>query len=390
MSIELIIIIILAVGSSLGGIYLDYKKKIESEKNARIYQTKKLEDQLLKTEQKCNEKIAIIDAENKKILEVFKEKEKLFLDINKIDDYSIKKITSLYSDYCLLQFDYSAQILSDKQRPAFAEAKRIRELKRDTKVFIEQYKQMVYKYEYLLNLFPELQEYVDDFNSIKELDNYTNVDVLVDEFDYVRKYLSKEEYRTLNEDERNQLALEKYINGRKTKWQIGRDYELFCGQQLEKEGWNVNYFGMEKKLNDLGRDLIAKRGNEILVVQCKYWSQSKLIHEKHILQLFATTHIMELSNFDLFNTHKPVFITNINLSETAIEFAKMLNVEVRTLDFIDFPRIKCNINGDNKIYHLPFDQKYDLTHIKNKGEFYAFTVQEATAQGFRRAFKYYV
>ena len=60
----------------------------------------------------------------------------------------------------------------------------------------------------------------------------------------------------------------------------------------------------------------------------------------------------------------------------------------------DYPCIKCNIgHGEcgevTKIYHLPFDQQYDSTKIKNKGEFYAVTVAEAEAAGFRRAYKWF-
>lgn len=389
MNIEFIILIIVGIGAFIGGIYFDYKKKIEAERNARLFQTKKLEEQIKQNQRFCDEKVAAIEEENRNILAILKKKEKLFLEINNINDNSIKKITSLFSDYTLLQYNYSAKVLSLKKRPAYAEAKRIKDLKKETKIYIEQYKQMVYKYEYLLNIFPELEDYIDDFESVKELDEFKNIENLTEEFDYVRKYISRQEYNKLNEDERNQLALDNYVNGKKTKWQIGRDYELFCGQELEKEGWNVTFFGMEKKLNDFGRDLIAKKENEILVIQCKYWGKEKLIHEKHILQLFATKHIMELSNFDLFHKFKAVFITNINLSETALEFAKILNIEVRYWQMNTFPRIKCNVNGDNKIYHLPFDQKYDVTQIKNRDEFYAFTVDEAVAKGFRRAFKYF-
>jgi hypothetical protein len=52
---------------------------------------------------------------------------------------------------------------------------------------------------------------------------------------------------------------------------------------------------------------------------------------------------------------------------------------------MEFPRIKCNINGKDKIYHLPFDQQYDRTQIKNNGEFMAWSVAEAESKGFRRA-----
>ena len=59
----------------------------------------------------------------------------------------------------------------------------------------------------------------------------------------------------------------------------------------------------------------------------------------------------------------------------------------------EYPCIKCNIGHDEygnttKIYHLPFDQKYDSTKIIHPGEFMAETVAEAEAAGFRRAHKW--
>lgn len=388
MNTEFIIFIIIGIGSLIVGIYLDSKKKIKIEIQKQKILTQKFEKEIKEIRNDCDLKIASFDNENKQIQKILQEKEKFFVEINNINDVSIKKITSLFSDYTLLQYDLSAKMLINKRRPARTEAKRIKELKKLTKSYLEQYKLMVYKYEYLLNIFPELTDYVDDFDSIKELDKYTDLDTLTDEYDYVKKYVSKIEYSSLNENERNQLALDNYVNGKKSNWQIGRDYELFCGQYYQRKGWEVNYFGMEKKLHDLGRDLIAKKGSEIHIIQCKYWSKEKLIHEKHILQLFATTHILEITKTDLFHNYKPIFITNIELSETATSFAKMLNVEVIKMSLNQFPRIKCNINDNNKIYHLPFDQKYDMTQIQNKGEFYAFTVEEAVRNGFRRAFKY--
>lgn len=73
------------------------------------------------------------------------------------------------------------------------------------------------------------------------------------------------------------------------------------------------------------------------------------------------------------------------LSPTALAFTKILKIRVDVVDFMEFPRIKCNINSGNKIYHLPFDQQYDRTQIKNPGETYAYTVAEAEKLGFRRA-----
>tara|TARA_R110002050_G_scaffold262599_1_gene402845 strand:- start:151 stop:597 length:447 start_codon:yes stop_codon:yes gene_type:complete len=134
---------------------------------------------------------------------------------------------------------------------------------------------MLYKYEYLLNIFPELTNYVDDFDTLKQLDDVNSIKDFKEDFDNVQNYLSKEEYFDLDEDYRNQLALDRYLKGKKTSWQIGRDYEMSCGITYEERGWEVEYFGMEKRLNDLGRDLIARKGNDVEIIQCKLWKKQK-------------------------------------------------------------------------------------------------------------------
>ncbi len=127
-------------------------------------------------------------------------------------------------------------------------------------------------------------------------------------------------------------------------------------------------------------------------LQCKFWSSGKLIHEKYIAQLYGSAIEYEISeeSYSLFNRKViPVFITNIELSETAKRFAERLGVIVAKWNMGEYPRIKCNINNGRKIYHLPFDQQYDRTKIKNDGEFYAFNVNEAISAGFIRAKKHY-
>jgi len=338
-----------------------------------------------------------LEKEISKLKDVIRQKDKFYESIKQRKDINI--ISSLYADHLLIQYDLSSKILETKKHPALKEAKRIKELKNETSTYIEQYRQMLYKYEYLIKLFPELSNYIDDFESLKELEDLSNINSLKTDFDRVAYYLDKNEYEKYTTDERNQLALDRYINGPKTNWQIGRDYELFCGLQYENNGWQVEYTGMEKKLNDLGRDLIAKKDNTHLVIQCKYWSKEKLIHEKHITQIFGTAIEYELSLKNDNNIFPikviPVFITNIELSETARAFARRLGVEFKEKYKIkDFPRIKCNINKNEygeitKIYHLPFDQQYDKTKINGNGQFYAYTVNEAVKKGFRRAFKYH-
>lgn len=308
--------------------------------------------------------------------------------IQKKDTSSVNLITSMYADYLLVQYDISAKYLEVKPRPAYKEAERIRELKIETKQHIEAHRQMKYKYELLLQLFPELSSYIDDFEAIKELENFKNLENLQEDYDRVRDYLSKEEYESLSTDQKNQLALDRYVSGRKSNWQIGRDYEMYIGFLYESKGWDVEYFGIEKKLEDLGRDLIARKGGTVHVIQCKYWSSQKMIHEKHITQLFGTSIAFSLDNET--DIVEPVFVTNINLSDMAKRIAEKLEVTIKeNIELEEFPRIKCNVNNGNKIYHLPFDQQYDRTKILNEDESYEYTIEEASAKGFRRAFKYH-
>ena len=63
---------------------------------------------------------------------------------------------------------------------------------------------------------------------------------------------------------------------------IGRLYERYVGYIWEMKGYNVDYVGIFKGYEDLGRDLICHKGNEIVVIQCKNWSRFRTIYEKHI------------------------------------------------------------------------------------------------------------
>ena len=221
------------------------------------------------------------------------------------------------------------------------------------------------------------------------------------------KYLTQEEYAQLTEQQRRQRALDNYKHRHKTRREIGRDYERYVGYHYEKLGYRVEYKGILAGLEDLGRDLICTKGRETLIIQCKYWSKDKTIHEKHINQLFGTymeymlkaqKQGAQTSVFDAFELArdmdcKAAFWTHTTLSDTAKSFAKALKIEIHeNEDMGDYPMIKCNVSRrtEEKIYHLPFDLNYDEVVIEpNKKEFYAMTIAEAEGQGFRRAFKWH-
>ena len=268
--------------------------------------------------------------------------------------------------------------------------KSIREIRKDAKAMVEKNKEAQYQLAYLLELFPNLNDVIEcEFNQLPMIE----VNALSD-YDATRDYLSKEEYERLTVTERNQLALDRYNESHnKTKWQIGRDYEQYVGYQYRKKGYEVDDFGSYMGLEDLGRDVVAKKDDTILIIQCKYWSSIKQIHEKHITQLYGTMISYCIENNIEQSKVKGVLVTNIQLSDMAKKMASYLDIKyVENYAMGKYPQIKCNIGHSEygeKIYHLPFDQQYDATKIDKDGEFYAMTVAEAEAAGFRRAFKWF-
>lgn len=269
--------------------------------------------------------------------------------------------------------------------------KSIREIRRDARAMVEKNKEAQYQLAYLLELFPNLSDVIEcEFKQLPIIE----VNALSD-YDATRDYLSKEEYDSLTVIERNQLALDRYNNSHnKSKWQIGRDYEEYVGYKYRKKGYQVDQFGAYMGMEDLGRDIIAKKDGKTLIIQCKYWSTVKEIHEKHITQLYGTLISYCIENNVEQSKVEGVLITNIRLSEMAKKMANYLDIKfVENYKLGEYPCIKCNIGhdefGKTKIYHLPFDQQYDSTKIKDKGEFYAMTVAEAEDAGFRRAFKWF-
>ena len=150
--------------------------------------------------------------------------------------------------------------------------KNIREIRKDAQAMVEKNKEAQYQLAYLLNLFPNLEDVIDaEFNQLPVIEVSERTDR-----DSVRDYLSKEEYASLSTTERNQLALDRYKKSHnRTKWQIGRDYELYVGHKYMQKGYDVDFFGSYMGLEDLERDIVAKKDDNILIIQCKYWSAKK-------------------------------------------------------------------------------------------------------------------
>lgn len=298
-----------------------------------------------------------------------------------------------------------AKYLETKTRPAIVQAERIKEIAKEKKLFKKEFLTTKYIIEYYENLFPWLREYVG-FSSDELIEAIYSENI--SEEDPVSFYITQSEFKNLSVTERNQRALDRYWNRDKNPWQIGRDYERYIGYLYEVKGFKVQYHGIEKVKEDLGRDLICSKGTQIEIVQCKYWSSQKgfPVRENHITQLYGTTIKYFLDhrrnnqriNLDLFpellkqTNIVPVLATTAELSNTAQEFATVLGIRIDKIPMDNnYPCIKCNINfqTNEHIYHLPFDQQYDNTIIDtSRGERWAKTVKEAESFGFRRAWRW--
>lgn len=317
--------------------------------------------------------------------------------INDDDTQGNKKVrkwaSTMYAEVKGLLDDYRADYLKYKKRPSLKGAEIVKEVKKEKRELLKELKYLEYQlktYEEYFPIIEDLKDYILEDDSFLLNLGDKNLD---EEVDPAQKFLKPEEFKKLNASQKNQLALDRYKKRKHSNLEIGRIYERFLGYIYEKEGWVVKFTGIIEGFDDLGRDLICTKGNEIHIVQAKNWSKFKIIREKYLYQHFATTTHYKLQNLiSKKNKVVPVFFSTIDFSDMAKKVAKALNIKIKTLKLDwDYPMIKCNINPQSKekIYHLPFDQQYDKIIIgNNEGECYVYTVAQATAKGFRRAFRY--
>lgn len=307
-------------------------------------------------------------------------------------DRSAAWLAQMLADYFDIEDQRFTADLISKNRPAIKAAERMTELRKEKREAVRKYKLLEYQLLLYESLFPWLPEYrtvtPSDVERLVELSGATD-ESGENEYSSMRHWLSPDEYASLSSCEKYQLALDRYMSRSKSNWEIGIEYERYVGYLYEQDGYTVTYSGALQKLEDMGRDLIAQKGDVIHVVQCKRWAKEKVIHEKHIFQLYGTCIL--LTKEHPWHTIVPVFYTTTELSDTAKYCAKKMGVQIHdNCQYNDYPMIKCNISkSGEKIYHLPFDMQYDRIIIeKENGESYVRTVAEAEALGFRRAHRW--
>ena len=340
------------------------KRKAQQEINAKLIA-------LQSAEQRNQQKIELIRTRNEQFKKSFVDGRQWLSDL----------LAELDSEY----FRLKEERLRSKKNPAIKSADAIKEARAEIRRLKSQESFLRYELQTFKEYFPFLatfeQEILDDL--IKPSNDKEDIDA---NYDRARDYLSAEEYTRLSDAQRSQLALNRYKNRALNKAEIGRFYERYLGYLYESKGFEVKYFGIEEGLGDMGRDLICSLLGTTIIVQAKCWSRQKVIHEKHIYQLFGT-----ITTYSIENPTERVeghLYTTTQLSSVAREAASRLHIEVHENFDLDknYPMIKCNIGRDGtKLYHLPFDQQYDRTKIRTQGEKYVATVAEAERLGFTRA-----
>ncbi len=359
----------------------------------------------------------IEDAENRsartqaKLVIAEREKRKTERSLKNINELYSKTLADLQKDSALLpslvrwserlqeSFDTSIVLgLTRKKRPAKKAAEEVKLARAKARSLKKESDIVMNRLDLYESLAPWLSDYVDI--SVGELltalreEEARRKSPNLDE-DPVTKYISKSEWTQLSPGERNQLALDRYLepSRKRSLWRVGIDYERFVGYQLELKGYSVEYHGATQGKEDLGIDLICKRDTAYLVVQCKRLSRVRQVpvRENVISQVYGAAAYFRMSLNETCSV-TPVLITSYVLSDQARLFAKFLGVQAtENYEIGPYPMIKCNISqrDGEKIYHLPMDQQYDKVIVGDvSGEFYAATVAEAEAKGFRRAFRW--
>lgn len=236
-----------------------------------------IESMLANSEKAKKESEEIIKKANEYFQNKIEVADKYFKDLqiqfNKlIDDEKAYKpyLAEIFADYQYYIDIEIANYLERKNRPAYVAADNVKKIAREKKVLLAENKTLKYQMAIYENAFPWLEDFKEiSNNDFEELKLTTTAqDEATDEYSVLLKsYLSPDEYRNLSSTEKYQMALDRYRNlSKKTAWRVGIDYERYVGHLYELAGYKVNYNGALAKLEDLGRDLIAEKKNEIVVI----------------------------------------------------------------------------------------------------------------------------
>ena len=399
-------LIVVALGICLLGLYF----------NVVIQENKNLSSEIQKNRKNINElytKIRFLGEKNKQLEERNKNliKENEIKKIQQENDFKLKEIEALnqqnlldmkikkelsnyklnqtmldiFEEYTEKRLNGSINYFTLKKRPSLKSAEYIREIK-------DEYKELEKENR-------ELKLILSQFISDEEMIGKEESSFDTEEKAYKYGKISKETWQKLSYIEKLDIVLEKYKNTWKDKLNIGLEFERYCGYTFEKAGFKVKYWGILNGKKDGGIDLVARKKEKTLYIQCKYWGNSKTIRENTISQLFGASLKMAIDEGENCETFmkkvkskkiEMMLLTKTELSIEAKEFCKKLDVVYfENIEIKDYPRVKL-VEGTEKIFYIPTDLQYDNIVFNSTSKEYKRVVscKEANDLGYRHCFKW--
>ena len=312
---------------------------------------------------------------------------KVRIEKNAIDStlQSYPFLSSLLASHYQEEAEIDARLLVSKRLQAVTASYKLREYGNRLKTLSYRAKLAENQLLFFESLFPWLEDF-KDLPPLSAYDIANNTHSEDPAYSPYKKWLSPEEYKSLPPVERNQLALDRYKERQKNSWETYIEYERFVAYKYKMHGFKVTHSSAIKKQNNIGRYIIAEKDKKTYIIQCKNRDKEYTIHENLLFQLHNTSVLYKLNHTS--QEVQPLFVTTTDLSPTATQVADHLDISVvRNFIVDDYPLVKCSIDLTGKrVYHLPFDQKYDsITISPDKGEGFAYTVAEAQEKGFQHA-----
>ena len=117
--------------------------------------------------------------------------------------------------------------------------------------------------------------------------------------------------------------------------QKGDKYELQIGKEYQNAGYKVYFKGIKEGKSDNGIDLVAYKGDEAVLIQCKNWERAQVKQEQLRVFIGDCTSYIEKNRKIFANKQvRRVFVTSCeNIDYGVKKFVEENNVEYRVVPY---------------------------------------------------------
>ncbi|MCZ6172902.1 restriction endonuclease [Campylobacter ureolyticus] len=145
-----------------------------------------------------------------------------------------------------------------------------------------------------------------------------------------REWFNSQNFKAKNN---NLKPKKKFYYGENWKKKKGDDYEFYIKKFYENEGYKVFPNGYIKGFKDGGIDLVAHKGKETILIQCKNWKSKAEL--KSITKFYNDCKNYEKYNYKKLNSRyiRKVFVISNEIQNSEIDdFLKKINNEIEFLN----------------------------------------------------------